>query len=63
MAQLRRCLMDERTLLTKYLEPETDDCVEHFKKQEIGNVFYNRATGDDAGFEEFIERDDVEEDA
>jgi hypothetical protein len=55
--------MDERTLLTKYLEPETDDCVEHFKKQEIGNVFYNRATGDDAGFEEFIERDDVEEDA
>ena len=47
-------------------EPRTDDCFEHIMRREIGNAFYGRANGDDAGYESYPdepEPEDIEEDA
>ncbi len=44
----------EESILSKISseEPRTDDCFEHIMRREIGNAFYGRANGDDAGYEE-----------
>ncbi len=41
---------------------EPEDCVDHFKRREIRNsVFDNRANGDDAGFEDYTDEDELNE--
>ena len=48
--------MDEQ-LSKKSSEPE--DCVEYFKRHEVGEEIYrNRANGDDAGYVEDIEEEE-----
>ena len=59
--------MEEPTSSTTYSEqpePRTDDCFEHIMRREIPeDVFRNKANGDDAGFEDYTEEDELEEDA
>ena len=53
--------MDEAQSLMTYLELITDDCVEHFKRCEVGeDIYRNRANGDDAGHIEDTE--EIEDD-
>jgi len=41
-----------------------EDCFDHLKRREIGgDVFRNRAIGDDAGSDEFEWPEEIEEDA
>ena len=55
--------MDEAQSLMTYLELITDDCVEHFKRCEVGeDIYRNRANGDDAGHIEDTE-EEINEDA
>ncbi len=52
--------MQEDQSWTIFSEPE--DCVDHFKRREIRNsVFDNRANGDDAGFEDYTDEDELNE--
>jgi len=54
--------MDEPISLTK--SSPVEDCVERFERKEVGDeVYRNKANGDDAGFEEYVEVEEVEEDA
>lgn len=46
-----------------YSEPKTDDCCEHFEKQEIDGAFDDRANGDDAGYFEPVYSDNEDIDS
>lgn len=58
--------MDEQASSTTSLQDEglPEDCFDHLKRREIGgDVFRNRAIGDDAGSDEFEWPEEIEEDA